>query len=485
MNSLLSYGKVDSMSTSTTRTRRRSVPMERKLLHLGYELSHLRDWDSRPGHEGEIVVTDDYERTGPYGRTGPLRKYNPCDLEFYDPPYKSIWASQDEKHSGPPYKTGGPFRSLKMELRYKNKTYGFGRVESVPKDSTLVGGISPPPEVLWEHGDLFQNPVAVTLNGGLFFPSLVEYHDRAWNKLKPKIESTGGLVFLYELRDLPGQLRTSARFFNGKWNDWLSNPHTGNLRHIRTMGRLMPKEVSDHWLNYQFGWAPFIKDLMNIKDTIEGYNSKAQALTSDNGKWVKGRVTVKDDSGSVLVKRINSGNYLPGYPVTIPYKYLNGDITYEIWDDFRTRIYATGEFAYYRPEFDAGRADFDSAYMAIHRLLSIYGVRVTPAHLWAITPWSWLVDWFTGFGNYLNYLQDIWLDSLVGRNCYIMRNYHVIRSFRIAVPFKSGVKNFIFTREIVCKQRDPFSSPYGPSLSWSDLSARQLSILGALGITRR
>jgi len=473
------------MSTDQVRIRRLNIPNPPKLLKLGHELSHLRAWDTRPGHENEIVVTDDYERTGDYGLTGPLRLYNPQVIgPIADPPYRQVWAVLDEKHKGPPYKVGGPFRMLKMNLNYDNKVYSFGRVESVPKDSTLVGGIMPPPEVLWEMGDLFQNPYAVSFNGGRYFSSLDDYHDRAWNKLKPKLEQAGGFVFLYELRDLPRSLETSAGFFKNAWQQWLTTPAVLRGRDWRRIGHVMPREVADHWINHQFGWAPFIADILKLRDTMLNVRAQANALAAENGKWVKKRVTVLDDFGSMMVRSVNSGNFIPGYTVTIPWKYLSGDVKYEIWDDYRYRIYATGEFSYYRPEFDSGRPDFDSAFNRLQQLLTLWGLRVTPAHLYAITPWSWLVDWFTGLGNWLGYLQDSFLDSLVGRECYIMKKTHITRSFRIAVPFKTGSRNFIFTREIVCKHRDPFSSPYGPSISWGGLSPRQLSILAALGLTR-
>jgi hypothetical protein len=143
-----------------------------------------------------------------------------------------------------------------------------------------------------------------------------------------------------------------------------------------------------------------------------------------------------------------------------------------------------GEFTYYRPEFDATRSDYESNWKEAMRLVSIYGARINPSFLWKITPWTWLFDWFAGFGTYLDRIQSYFLDGVVSKYMYIMEHSTKESLHTIDVNWKTGVSTFSWSNVVETKQRELAESPFSYSLPVGGLSPKQLAILTALGLSR-
>lgn len=118
------------------------------------------------------------------------------------------------------------------------------------------------------------------------------------------------------------------------------------------------------------------------------------------------------------------------------------------------------------------------------RYMTLYGLRVNPSNIYKAIPWSWALDWISNAGDYVDQLTDIWSDSIAAEYFYVMHHLRVTRTLTITLPFVSGGVTFVFHRYYDCKQRLEASGPYGFSLSWDNLSPRQLAIAGALGISR-
>jgi hypothetical protein len=294
------------------------------------------------------------------------------------------------------------------------------------------------------------------------------------------MEEAGASVAIYELRDLAGMLKTSAAFFKGRWES------LGGNRFFKTMAG-SPKEASDHFLNHQFGWVPFISDLQKMYAVWQQHNEILTRKAKENGIWIKRSRTIsKSDSfvhshagGSIGIPWRSEFNAMcDAFPGTSDF-YRMVQAT-----SVNTRIWAQGEFTYYRPEFDINRSDYESNWQEANRLLTLFGARINPSVLWKVTPWTWLIDWFLGFGAWLDRLQSFGLDGVASKYMYVMQHSVQETQHIIDVNWKTGVSTFSWSNIIDSKQREEADSPFSYSLPVGGLSPKQLAILAALGISR-
>lgn len=118
----------------------------------------------------------------------------------------------------------------------------------------------------------------------------------------------------------------------------------------------------------------------------------------------------------------------------------------------------------------------------------LFGTRLTPEVVWNLAPWTWATDWFANTGDMMTNLSAFSNDGLVLRYGYIMQS-HDTRStstWQGYVNHPSGGARYVQTQESfgsVSKTRLA-ALPYGFGTTFADLSARQVAIAGAIGISR-
>lgn len=387
----------------------------------------------------------------------------------------SFWRCWDSLNPGPPYKAGGPFGLMKVEVPGAGLT-PFGSYRSV-----LFA-----PGFWWQYdgqfaddGNWLTDSVGNYLASGV--PAVVGYDTLAWDKLKPQVAQAPLGQFLYELKDLPGQLATSANLF---WNSWRSfgGGYSGVVMH--------PSSVADNFLNHHFGWVPFISDISNMCNVWRDSNNLIESMTRENGKWVRKRRVLKQETVQRHIGRV----YAPGvdpwgsHEIGCCTDMVVDGITckgyFDITEIVETKVWAVGEFTFYRGEFDDNLEGFNSNMAAIQRLLTLYGLRINPTLVWKVTPWTWAVDWFSRAGDFIRRLDDFTTDGIVSRGLYIMSSTKRIVTKTSVINFSSGQRTFTWQRNQTMKVRKVADSPYGFTQSWQNLSAKQWAILGAIGISR-
>lgn len=435
------------------RTRRRTTPLPKGgVVKLGYFNSALTDSNGVPIGWSPV----------PWGQT----------QHTYLSPFHTIETCVDDLHEGPPYHSGGPLRILKA---YLSRPYGgvHGRGTYLRSDKLVryVGGFRAAENdcfgtaPLWNTTTIFNNPSS-------YYPAMTGWGDKAYNRTKPRIQAAGGFVFAAELRDAPRMLQSTSRLFNSIWRDMGGN----------TAGRVMsPKAVADDFLNYQFGWKPFLKDLTSFDYVIQNYHKLSASRKDRNDKWMRKRVPLK--TSIVEDRKVDSGL---GYKLDpfLPLDYFATPPSWTLREEISNHVYGVGSFKYYLPEFDASKLDFDSNWNRAMRVLDITGFRISPANVYKSIPWTWAADWISNVGDHIEHYNDILVDSVACKYCYVMQSQVKTRKFTCVLPFHSGTISLSFSQVIETKQRDEASSPYGFSLSWADLSPTQIAIAGALGISK-
>lgn len=160
----------------------------------------------------------------------------------------------------------------------------------------------------------------------------------------------------------------------------------------------------------------------------------------------------------------------------------NGVVT--VVDEFYDSAWFSGAYTYYATELNQMFGKLSEYEAKANHLL---GTRITPETVWELTPWSWLIDWYSNIGQIVHNASLLSQDSTVLRYGYVMHETHATRSFTV-----TGLKGN-FTNEplpavtvsysIVAKRRTR-ATPYGFGIDVSSLSPRRWAILAALGMTK-
>lgn len=287
-------------------------------------------------------------------------------------------------------------------------------------------------------------------------------HAKAWRKYRPgkPVANVGQFIGeLTRLPTLPLKQIVQAR---------------GTLNRFRAMG--------SEYLNIQFGWKPFVKDLQDMYKLVTTLDATLAQLRRDNGQPIRRRGGVRK---TVLLPTTivqSTGSYL--YPILNSGYYQNSSQGKRIvTETYEERSWFSARFRYFVK-------NIDSVEWEDRAILALFGLNPTPSLLWEVMPWSWLVDWGANVGDVLSNLSSNAVDNLVADYAFLMTQ----RTFTRSVQESTVLWNSYAQRYETISARADFvstvkmrerASPFGFGLVPGDLTGRQASILGALGISRR
>jgi len=395
--------------------------------------------------------------------------------------------------------TGGPFLSMKIDNGIPTSgVIGSGVYFNYNGSKKYEGGFMPPVDALWGSGWWGLGSASIfSSSNNQYLPDISAYFDRVWRSAKPKLELASLYVFLREIGDTVPMLKTTAELFGTRFKDMTNVvyikgklddvviSHGSNLE----SKKMVPQLLADNYINQEFGWLPFLGDLKAFFQTYLDARDFILHLTNENGKWVRKKVKVPIERSSTVLTDVvlpyDSTSYsVPCFPVNFPSEFFQMPPSWNLTEVVETTVSASGKFRFYRPEFDITLPDYQSAWNQVMRAVKIYGLSVSPYHIWQATPWTWLLDWVSNIGSYLQRFSDTLEDEVAASYFFVTAHRTVERIFTIKLPFYSGLETLVFKRRFVSKQRVSADSPYGFSLSWDRLDPRKLAILASLGISR-
>jgi len=151
------------------------------------------------------------------------------------------------------------------------------------------------------------------------------------------------------------------------------------------------------------------------------------------------------------------------------------------------RIWWSGAFQYHIP-------DTASFLWETRKTAQLFGILPTPDAVWSVLPWSWMLDWFTNFGDVFSNISPInGLENLVLLRNYTMRTTEEeIHAYAISYhggetqpgwmewpDHSNGVSFSSFYRRVTKSRYE--GNPYFPGMTFGDeLNPRQEAILAAL-----
>lgn len=420
---------------------------------------------------GSLQSTTDVKLTG----AGPSGLFEKC----WD--RNNAKASSRGRRGSRVFRTGGDFASIKIQSSSLTPqasgtiTATFGSTKY-----TYTGGLGYNPVTFFDpiSPAVYQSGGSPNLKANSFVDDTSGFESQAFTSIMPKVEKVSAINALYEFKDVPDQLRQTARFFKDLYVQEVGSVFARN-------SILMPDRVSKDYLNVQFGWIPFCKDIAALTDYLLFSKQYLDDITQGNNTWLKRKGTLFNVTTNKKIGKAYSVGCEPELAQMCSVKSIDGNLcngVSEYWSEETTLCWAEGAFKFYRPEFDINLPYYGSTVAAVNRHLTASGLRLTPYHVWKAIPWSWAVDWFSNVGRIIEANDAQTIDGMVTKYIYLM-HHHVrkIRSFHTYF-FPQGATTLTCQRSIDVKQRQSGFSPYGFVLG-GDLSATQWSILAALGLS--
>jgi len=301
-----------------------------------------------------------------------------------------------------------------------------------------------------------------------------------WGRAAPRPEIFDAGVFAGELRE--GLPRLVPELLKGKVNFF--------------------KSTGSDYLNVQFGWIPFLNDLQNA----------ARAL-AEATLWVHKPIGPihRTRSKQVSIAPVNTTEsnmaYAPFWG-TMP-SYLSatelsairtahgytssqagGGVTTLYFSGDRVRL-QTRKSWFEGNFFLLPKIGFDpSNYWS--RLDALVSTKITPSTLWELSPWSWLIDWFSHVGDSLRLAETLADDRIHAQYGYGMETYTCLDYFdgtmRSYNPANVTGGNFPSGRmmsELYVRKERVRANPFGfIAGGGAALTESQSAILLALGLTK-
>lgn len=247
------------------------------------------------------------------------------------------------------------------------------------------------------------------------------------------------------------------------------------------------RSLGSEYLNVQFGWAPLVRDLSKLLQTVANWPQVLEQYRRDSGRIVRRRRYSPVFKSDTVVYSTNSGPRLEynGNSPTVAFTNFVTDnigVWGRITDQVSEQYWFSGAFSYF---LNVGSSDIDKAEKFAQEARKLLGIGITPDVLWNLTPWSWLADWVGNIGTNVSNATHLSQDGLVIRWGYLMRRYISNRTFMVYGPkLRNGNRGpFSITYRLDRKERVK-ATPFGFGLNPNTFSDGQWAILAALGLTK-
>jgi hypothetical protein len=278
--------------------------------------------------------------------------------------------------------------------------------------------------------------------------------------------------------------------FLGELREGLPSLALQSLRHGKGISGAT-NAVSGEYINYQFGIKPLISDIKKMAKAVLNSTEHINWLIAHSGKPVSGDFSfpaeemTQSRSTSMSFDRSVSSNYnFDSEDAIYLYKsdYSAPRVTVDSYRSIKRNVWFKGSFIYQLEDGQGLLAKATAYEQLANKLL---GTRFTLSTLYELTPWSWLLDWFTDVGDVISNYEAFSQDGLVLRYGYLMSQTRWDIGTTISDPgFASGPTGSISSHFWRTQKQRVRSTPYGFGLQPSSLSDQQWSILGALGMLK-
>jgi len=195
---------------------------------------------------------------------------------------------------------------------------------------------------------------------------------------------------LVELRDLPRSITSLRDVALDLRRVYASLSHNPSLRDVIFDLKGLASKVPGEYLSFHFGWKQLYKDVTDLLAQPKRLSKKLNFLISKSGKPTTLRLSRKFVSGESDV----SGFDYEWSRWDFDPRHIQSRIERE--SELRLVINTTFDFA-----------PVNNAQFKDQKFYELLGIEPRITDFYNLVPWTWLFDWFTGFGGYVECIDNI------------------------------------------------------------------------------
>jgi len=228
---------------------------------------------------------------------------------------------------------------------------------------------------------------------------------------------------------------------------------------------LRAKQAGGEYLNYQFGWVPFVSDLRDFAYAVSHSSDIVTNYIDHSNVKIRRRLVLTDETHNETDER---DTY-----IRTPWSDNIGWTRMYFNSVSKERMWFSGAYQYYVPVDNSAVSRFRRYKALAHKL---YGVDLDPQTVWNIAPWSWAADWKGDVGSVIHNWSALGHNGLGLQYGYLMHEQYS--------EWRADAEQWGSQVDIVKRCRRVPANPYGFGVNTSGLNDTQVAILAAIGATR-
>lgn len=238
----------------------------------------------------------------------------------------------------------------------------------------------------------------------------------------------------------------------------------------------IPQKVGGEYLNYQFGIAPTVSDVKSILKTVREADKLWKQYLRDSGRLVRRRMDM-DPVVSVTTEVIPQESYMVPKGTKTQHWGSVGPVT--VTTETETKRWFSAAYMYY-----VDKTTLEGMEGFLEKSQYLYGWKPSLSGQYNLTPWSWLLDWFTNTGDVIDNISLYLEDPFLTKWAYIMETQTMTKTYSQQLVTNEGVAFPVTaTFKVVVKKRRRVN-PFHLGFKNEALTGHQLAILAALGSTK-
>jgi hypothetical protein len=195
---------------------------------------------------------------------------------------------------------------------------------------------------------------------------------------------------LVELRDIPRSVAQLQKTAQDLRKVYLSLSRSPKTRKVVFSLKGLAKDVPNEYLSYHFGWKQLWRDINDLLTLPEKTAKKVNFLMARSGKPTTFR------SKRIFPSASGSGVSGFDYRQTGAEYFQSASSRIEREHEVRLVVNRSFEFP-----------PVNSVEFKRHIFAERTGLQPRITDVYNLTPWTWLLDWFTGLGNYIDLIETI------------------------------------------------------------------------------
>ena len=278
-------------------------------------------------------------------------------------------------------------------------------------------------------------------------------------------------VFIGELRDFPGMGKAiwhnANRIYKG-----LGKRNMTHRERLDTAFRNSLRELTnadEHFVSNQFGWLPFLNDVIKFTDVGEAVEKRLKELKNLQQRGSKSRTITLEtmQSNSLSNITLNSSAFSLRANVSVAN-------SLKVWGS-----------ASFQLESDSPLVGASDAQVLALARKAVMGLHVDGSTAWNLMPWSWLMDWASNTGDLIASTRNVVGAKARGGVCIMTRLSRAKQMRMVRPPGGEKLSGGNFLSLVLSRKREVFPSGFVlPEMGMQILSARQSAILGSLATMR-